>query len=653
MPEYINHNNYAVHLIGPDGKEIILRPRQKRVLGEYFERYRTRGFIKLVNESTPNKRMKQPQSLIRNKVILGKTKTRRQEKKETPDQSQLQEERSKLQERKKARQEARKAVRVSRARSIIRQERAAPRQRKRSKVVGRRVNVDANRLLQSNLKNNIFPISNNIGIGILSYNRADCLKRLVNSILTNTDLSKTTLFISDDASTDKPTVQYLNDLSSNHNIVVIKNSERLGIAGNSNRLIRCLSRFAYGMILNDDVEVLRKGWDTLYHDAMIETGMHHFSYRQVGVYGAGEGKLQKRGNLNLRVVDEKPHGAVLAFSREMLVKCGYFDEAYGLYGMEHVDWSQKAWEFELQNPGFWDVDGSELYFKIHKDTSAMEDRSTHLREGRKIFAKRTYRRIGPTERSRLPEISYVIPFRNTGREKCILAAVNNIRAQRYPVVHIIVVEQDANTKINLDNFNPVTYCHVTAQNPLFNKSLAFNTGVSKVITPTVVLHDADLLVQGNYTRSVARILEDRESCHLGSTVVYADKQSTDRICDLGKVDDDINCDRVVGYFEGGSVGCTIQAYWRVGAFCQDYWGYGCEDCDFYARLSGASDWKEDRIFDFLHLWHGRVPYWNEHHETNKIKEKNLVVLGIEKRVKMQHKRLVEQGWGNLLKRHAK
>ena len=73
---------------------------------------------------------------------------------------------------------------------------------------------------------------------------------------------------------------HLDDLDSaaTPNFVILRNNERLGIAGNTNRLLRCLSRFKYGMLLNDDVEILKYGWDQIYFDAMENTGMHHFVY---------------------------------------------------------------------------------------------------------------------------------------------------------------------------------------------------------------------------------------------------------------------------------------------------------------------------------------------------------------------------------------
>lgn len=634
MPEYINPNTYTVYLVGQDGKQIAVRSKQKVTLDEYFDKYCGRGYIRKTGEvkavaraAKPNRNALNRTSRIRSKVQL--TKNRPKPPVPPPSDKQA----SKVQRQK-----------IDRAKKIVKSKRpdqGSPRKR----IVGRRINADANKLLGANLDKSTIPISNNIGIGILSYNRYHSLKRLIDSILANTDIHKTTIFISDDASTDPSTCHYLNQLHEQGGIVVVRNKERLGVAGNSNRLIRCLSRFQYGLILNDDIEVLQQGWEHIYVDAMAKTGMHHFMYRQEGVYGADRGTPKKVKDVDLFVVDDKPHGAVLAFDREMLTTCGYFDESYGLYGMEHVDWSQRVWEFTLQQPGFWDVAGSENFFHLHADKSIVDHKADHLKNAKVLFKKRTPTRCGPTDTSRVPEITYIVPLRNLSREACLKAVVNNIRAQHFPVIHIILVEQDATTKINVNQLAPIYYYLAPdKRTDLFNKSLAFNHGVSKATTEKLILHDADMLVQGNYTINVANILQDYEGCHMGKTVLYADDESTSTICSSGVVNKSVNCERIVGYFEGGSLACRRSTYWKVGGFCEDFWGYGCEDCDFYARLAGGCNWMENRVFDFLHLWHSRTTQWNKHHQQNKDRESKLCQLSIPERIKMQTKRLIENGW---------
>tara|TARA_R110000868_G_scaffold150227_3_gene373237 strand:- start:577 stop:2538 length:1962 start_codon:yes stop_codon:yes gene_type:complete len=644
MPDYINPNAFTVHLTGPDGIVIKVQPHAKITLPDYFDRYRARGFIKLTSNSDSNQSRVVVKKTTQSKIHINRTALRKQHQHSIEAQKDIQQNIPIKDDRKARRQEIAKAKKISRntprQATVVRHPISSAKM-----IVGRRLIADATELLQSNLKQNHFPISNNIGIGIMSYERIDTLRRLVNSIISNTDLRKTTIFISDDGSTNQELLNYLDELSATNNFVILKNKERIGIAGNSNRLIRCITRFEYGMILNDDVEVLRNDWEYYYTDAMRHTGMHHFLYRQIGIYNATIGDKVLKNSINLYKVDEKPHGAVMAFTREMLVKCGYFNESYGMYGMEHVDWSQKVWEMGLQEPGFFDVEGSDQFFRINGEKSAVSDKDACLKQARILFKNRSKDRIGPTEKSKVPEITYVVPFRDLERNESIITVINNIRAQRFPVIHTIMVEQDTRTRINVQDFAPVSYYLIdNIKSPLFNKSTAFNLGVQKTTTSSVILHDADMLTQSNYTKRIWDALESSESCHLGGKVIYADENSTRKINSTKLVDHEIQCERIVGYFEGGSLACHVSSYWKCGAFNEDYCGWGCEDCDFYARLAGYTKWLEDRSFDFLHLWHTRASGWDMDGRRNKDMETALRARLISERVQLQYQQLRTTGY---------
>ncbi len=640
MPEYINPNNYTVHLVGPDGKVVLIKGHKKVVLSEYFERYVPRGFIKRINTETHQAAQQRD---VTARIQLTR-KLQIQKKVSIPSNI------VKGEDKQNKREETARARKLAMAKRAAQARTALIKNVATKKVIGRSLNIDPTELLKANLNMSNYPVSNNIGIGILSFNRGKCLQRLIDSIVKFTDLRRTTVFISDDGSDDLSTKEYLKTLSENINFVTIMNDARLGVAGNSNRLLRCLSRFAYGILLNDDVEILSQGWEHFYADAMQHTNMHHFIYREPGVYRAGEGETTTVNNVFLKKVIEKPHGAVLAFDHHMLQNVGYFDEAYGYYGMEHVDWSQKTWETGLQSSGFYDVIGSDRYFKLHADVSVVPNRQQLLHEAKKVFLSRVTKHCEPSVATKVPEITYVIPFRNFERTESICTIVNNIRAQRYPVVHIVVVEQDEKSHIDIAIYNPVIYLSISSKaDPLFNKSMAFNLGVSKAPSDCVFLHDADILALGRYTSSVMTVLKVYQSCHLGKTVIYTTRESMGQINATGLVNDQTKCERVVGYYEGGSIACTTKAYWQVGGFNEDYKGYGCEDCDFYARLSGGSLWKEDRIFDFVHLWHSRVPGWNIHHENNKELEKKLQLRSVQERIELQKEQLRRIGYGEFVK----
>ena len=143
-----------------------------------------------------------------------------------------------------------------------------------------------------------------------------------------------------------------------------------------------------------------------------------------------------------------------------------------------------------------------------------------------------------------------------------------------------------------------------------------------------------MLVINGYTAEVSDILDENDSCHLGSTVVYADKDSTDIVNSSGEVVDPV-FERVVGYYEGGSLACTKETYWRIGGFNEDFWGYGCEDCDFYDRMSKGSKYFDSRTYNLLHLHHGRSDGWCDHHDVNIATYEKLKTLTMKQRIDLQ------------------
>lgn len=587
MPEYLNPHPHDLYLTGPNGETVHIRKNRRIMLPEYFDKY--------TNKTS-------------NRGYLISIEQTRQLKQHKPH-----------------------MVRSARHIKPDNTNKPIRHQQHRPQIVGR-----AKMCTQNDFTSSMFAISNNIGIGILTYNRPSSLKRLVNSILKYTDIYKTTIFISDDGSTDKEQIAYLNQLRDS-GIVILKNNKQIGVAGNSNRLMRCLSRFANKILLNDDVEILKSGWDSFYFDAMKRTGYHHFCYRQPGVYGAEKGTSLSINGIVLNVVNDKPHGAVLAFDHAAFSKIGYFDEQFGQYGMEHVDWSARIADSKLQPQGFFDVNAASMYFVVHQEQSAVENRIEKFRYAKSIYSSIKDRKeyIEPTDISIVPRVSCIIPFREIGRKDAILTVANNIRAQRFPDIEITMTEEDDTPKISDIECMPAKHVFTVGRpKAAFNKSKAWNIGVSESSGDILVLHDADTLAQNNYIDAIYNELSEVESCHLCRRIFYVSKNCTDTINASGVVDNPI-CDRMVDYFEGGSIACKRSAYWKIGGFVEDFVGYGVEDCDFYYRLSKATQWREKRTFDLLHLYHGRVDGWDKFHADNKEIGAALSAMSIDERIAKQ------------------
>lgn len=488
----------------------------------------------------------------------------------------------------------------------------------RKPVVGHHVSDGMARYRQA-LDSVYYPISGDVGVGIMSFNRLPCIQRILESIRQNTDLSRTTIFVSDE-STDPSVKEWLRNQS---DIVLIDNSERIGVAGNSNRLLRCLSRFKYKLLLNDDVVVLKPGWDVFYFEKMRQTGYHHFCLRQSGVYGARDtdGALTDVSGCQIQTIHDKPHGSVMAIDHEAFNRVGFFDEQFGMYGMEHVDWSRRVTLSGLQPAGFHDVCGSEAFFKIEHTASATPNRGSCIQIAKARYAavsgdvNRIH--VDPTPKSSVPSISYVVPCRNIlERNNSLLTVINNIKAQRFPNIEIVVSEHDATQRVPVADIPTCKYLFTQSTAP-FIKAAAFNKGVMAASSDYVILHDGDMLVPGTYTAEIYKHLQAFNACHIGKQVLYLTQKAAAEVNSTQHVDKDKQCDKAVDYFVGGSLAARKSAYISIGGFDENFVGYGVEDVEFFDRLKAFGSFYDERSVDMVHLWHGISSDWKACHESNK------------------------------------
>jgi len=635
--EFANIHNRIITLTGPppDAKPIQFGKNEKKYLPKYFTRYVPR-YLRINDKQVKNKPVKnevvQAAGNVQNRrAILEK---RRQQKRE------------KRQYLLNIKKEATSARSGSKKPDIGSLRRAT----KQRRIVGStlaRASESTNYYKQLISKVTV-PVSNDIGVGILSYNRLHTIRRLLNSIQKHTDLSRVTVIVSDEST--QPDVK--NYLSTVKGITVLKNDNRIGIAGNANRLLQCLSRFTYKILLNDDVEVLRDGWAGFYVNAMKITKYHHFCMRQNGVYGAkdSEGTFKNIDGIKIQTINAKPHGAVMALDHVAFDKVGYFDEKFGVYGMEHVDWSQRVSRSGIQPRGYHDVVGSEKFFKIHGEASSTEERGKHLNRARGYFndvsgnAGRI--RVEQGDASKVPGVTYIVPFqsREQDRAACIRDVLLNIKAQRYPFIEIIFVEQDDVARVSCPEFASIRKVLVRGSSPKqpFTKALAFNYGFSLSTQNKIILHDADMLVHASYTSTMSRLLDNFEAAHVGKSVLYMDRPSTNRVHSEGKVNDSLRMDRSVSYFEGGSLAVRRDVFIKIGGFCESFVGYGNEDTEFFDRLSKNCEFCNERTIDLIHLHHGRTHGWISLHDKNKEIEKSLCSQNMSKRVRDRHNALISK-----------
>lgn len=606
MIEYFNPQSHAIQLSSPDKKIIKIPASAKVILSEWYLNYCPK-YLRVIREVGNRSTTIVPKNVVKyqksqktskNYMKRGKIKLTLQNKVGVN-----------ASERPRVERKGKPGARAQPVKSTV----------DRRPTVGRQLRENGRKLFIESCQLNNWSVSNNIGIGILSYNRLKSLQRLIGSIRRFTDLSRTTVFVSDESTNQ----DVKNWLKKQTDIIVLTNQKRLGIAGNSNRLLRCLSRFKYCYLLNDDVEILSRGWEDFYRNAALKTGFKHFCYHQIGVYGAKrDGRLTNRGGYRIETINEKPHGAVMFYTNEAFEKVGFFDERFGMYGAEHVDWSERVSFSGIQPKGFHDLVGSEKFFKIHKEKSVVPERTRELQKGREVYRKvkdPKRVRVETTDASAVPSISVIVPLRNLERQGAAETVINHIRSQLFPNIEIIICEQDEKNNFSLANVMPCQYFLAKSKysNMPFTKAIAVNLGVTKATYSRIILQDADIACPSNYVSKVYYLLNNYEGVHIGAKVMYIDKDSSKNAIAKGSINNKLKCERAVGYFEGGSLACTKSAFFKIGGFNEIFEGYGVEDCDFFDRLKNFTKFFNTRTEDFVHLWHGRTVGWERHHRRNK------------------------------------
>jgi len=174
-----------------------------------------------------------------------------------------------------------------------------------------------------------------IGLGIITYNRKDCLIQCINSIRQTDAFLLSKIIVADDASTDG-TAEWLEQQK---DIISVLGRKNVGIARNSNRALSLLRNVDYGFLINDDVKFNKPGWVRKYVNAMIKSPYHHFGFMG-GQLGINLVKVETRRGVKISFHNQMM-GSFLTFTKKVLERVGGFNAHYGKYGFEHSEWTER------------------------------------------------------------------------------------------------------------------------------------------------------------------------------------------------------------------------------------------------------------------------------------------------------------------------
>lgn len=215
-------------------------------------------------------------------------------------------------------------------------------------------------------------ILNKFILAITTYNRIAYLKDCISSFNnTRSNAYSWTLIIADDGSTDG-TLEYLEQLSlENCTIEIIKNN-RIGVHQQMNTILQKLetTSFDFCFKIDDDITFLQSGWDDLYFETAIKTGVQHLVFCDENWNKAGQLTISiTNKDLIGRVSLLQAQGFFYTITPEILNKVGYMDvESFGFRGMGHVDFTArcaKAGFTDRETP--WDIINSNEYITASKE----------------------------------------------------------------------------------------------------------------------------------------------------------------------------------------------------------------------------------------------------------------------------------------------
>ncbi len=210
-------------------------------------------------------------------------------------------------------------------------------------------------------------------IGITTYNRADYLKRLVNSFLaTIKDLSNWQMIIVDDGSTDE-TEEYLSGIRKFNSLPIhIERVFRMGVHNNTNTIFDlAFNRYNTDLLFkcDDDIWFEKTGWVEGYLKVMELSGYEHIAYFNKEWKNSNQKFILEHPTLPLTAYGRAYdcQGAFYTVTKSVFKKVGYMDYInMGFRGIGHIDFSMRCCRAGFNDmDSFWDWRYSNQHIKMY------------------------------------------------------------------------------------------------------------------------------------------------------------------------------------------------------------------------------------------------------------------------------------------------
>jgi glycosyltransferase involved in cell wall biosynthesis len=135
-----------------------------------------------------------------------------------------------------------------------------------------------------------------------------------------------------------------------------------GIAKAKNKCLELAKDYDHIFLVDDDIRPIKEGWEKIY----TETGINHlsltFDKNKRGFHPSRSvRKLRDVGNISYY---SAPNGCMLYLRKECLKVAGGMRPEFGLWGFEHVEYSDRIFLLGLTDFPFMDVKNSLDFFEV-------------------------------------------------------------------------------------------------------------------------------------------------------------------------------------------------------------------------------------------------------------------------------------------------
>jgi GT2 family glycosyltransferase len=443
-------------------------------------------------------------------------------------------------------------------------------------------------------------ISSGIGVAIITYNRPEYYRKVLESIPRNM-------------------IDFLVVVNDGYNIytrdndaeIVIQNNKQMGVAVSKNYAIKILvEKFncEHVFLIEDDIIIKRPDVFEAYIKAANSTGIHHLCYEKV----AGNEKslkytLEQPDGVKLGFY-HKPQGAFMYINANLIKKLGYFDEKYK-NAFEHIDFAFNLIKNNVAPP-FWyfpdlldsqnyleDIEGSSQNSSItNKDnykenwelsakhfvskwghfTNTIPDNGTKDLISKLTFLQTNYSRKKIINKNQ--KLCVIIPYRD--REKALKILIPNLKeylSNQITNFNICIIEQN--------------------NNDLFNKGLMNNIGF--LLNPDYdyyCFHDVDLIPE------------------------FSDYSYPELPSHLSTYCSQFNYIETPDSVMGGVITFKKEHFYKVNGYPISYVGWGSEDTNLKLRCEIMQiypfKYQLGKYFSVPHIHRLNNPVEYEHHLIN-------------------------------------